>query len=161
MFESPSQRTSHEQGTGWVYITELENMANWLCDGDEASGTFRAATSSMDTFRGPAMVKRWIHALTTFEFETEFGGSSFSDTIERMVEGRRVRVPVGVAFETEVAARLAVMEQLAGLPDNYRCALLLKEGQGLSVERTAKVMGVSPASLRSVLYRARRALRSG
>ncbi len=161
MFESPSQRASHGQGTGWVYLAELENMAIWLCDGDEASASLRAATSSMDTFRGSAMVKRWIHALTTFEFETEFGASAFSDTLERLVEGRRVRLPNGIAFETEVAARLSVMEQLARLPDNYRCALLLKEGHGLSVERTAKVMGVSPASLRSVLYRARRSLRFG
>lgn len=135
-------------------------MSSWLCDGDEASAALRAATASMDTFRGSAMVKRWIHALTTFELEYEAGDSNFSDTLERMVEGRRVRAPVGIAFDSEITARLAVMERLADLPDNYRCALLLKEGQGLSVERTAKVMEVSPASLRSILYRARRSLRS-
>lgn len=160
MFESPSQRASLEQGTGWLYLRELENMSSWLCDGDEVSAELLAATASMDTFRGATMVKRWIHSLTTFEFECEAGDSDFSDILDRMVEGRRVRAPAGVAFDAEVAARLAIMERLAGLPDNYRCALLLKEGQGLSVERAAKVMGVSPASLRSILYRARRSLRS-
>lgn len=159
MFESPSQRASHEQGTGWVYLRELESMASWLCEGDESSVAIRDATRNMDTFRGQEMVKRWIHSLTTFEMETRRGESDFSDVLDRAVEGRRVRFSGGRAFDLEIGQRLRVLERLCTLPDNYRCALLLKEGHGLSVDKTAAIMGVSPGSLRSILYRARQNLR--
>ncbi|MEX2133753.1 MAG: sigma factor-like helix-turn-helix DNA-binding protein, partial [Acidimicrobiia bacterium] len=77
-------------------------------------------------------------------------------------EGRRQRgaVPAGPELDAEIFSRLEVLEYLCTIPDNYRCALLLKEGSGLTVERTAFLMGVSKASLRSILYRARGAIDS-
>ncbi len=159
MFESPSQRASQEQGNGWVYLGELENMASWLCEGSEASAAISAATRNMDTYRGQVMVKRWIHSLTTFEIVNRHNESYYSDLLDRAVDGRRVRFPSGRVFDQEIGTRLRVLERLCALPDNYRCALLLKEGHGLSVDKTAAVMGVSPGSLRSILYRARQSIR--
>jgi DNA-directed RNA polymerase specialized sigma24 family protein len=160
MFESPSHRPSLEQSTEWVYLHELENMSRWLTEGDEASPALRTATTTMDTFRGAEMVKRWIHTLNSFEVEQQFGLSGYSEILDHLIEGRRVRVTDTPDLAREVSARLVVLERLCALPDNYRCALLLKEGHGLSVERTAKVMGVSTASVRSILYRARQSLRT-
>jgi DNA-directed RNA polymerase specialized sigma24 family protein len=80
--------------------------------------------------------------------------------LDRLVEGRQSvdRRPSETSLVDEVAMRLRVLESLCTIPDNYRCALLLKEGSGLTVEKTALLMGVSKASLRSILYRARRSL---
>lgn len=58
-----------------------------------------------------------------------------------------------------IEVRIALLEALAALPDNYRCALLLKDGAGLTVGEVARVMGTSPSSARSVLYRARQTMR--
>lgn len=53
-------------------------------------------------------------------------------------------------YVNELTARMDVLENFAGLSDNYRCALLLKEGHGLTVEKTATLMESSTASLRSI-----------
>jgi DNA-directed RNA polymerase specialized sigma24 family protein len=60
---------------------------------------------------------------------------------------------------TEVELRKDLLDALATLPRNYTFALLLREGRGLSVGETARLMGTTPASVRSVLYRARQAIR--
>jgi len=97
--------------------------------------------------------------LTTIEVETHAGGQTYGDYFDRLLDGQRPIRPKNLIFQEELALRLEILERLSSLPDNYRCALLLKQGHGLSVDRTAVVMGVSQASVRSVLYRARQALR--
>jgi DNA-directed RNA polymerase specialized sigma24 family protein len=159
MYESPSQTPGFQEGNEWLYVEELESMAQWLCRGEESSAALADATRSIDTFREPDMVKRWIHDLTTAEVQNHLGEVACREFFDRTVAGRRPAHPRGRAFEEELAVRLGVLERLCSLPDNYRCAVLLKQGHGLSVERTAAVMGLSQASIRSILYRARQALR--
>lgn len=160
MFQSPSPH-SQTQGNEWEYLNELGAMAEWLCGGDEASSSLVLATEGMDTFRGPVMVSRWIHRLTTHEIEIDGEQSPFADYLERALDGRGGRLPGSRRLlDDELVARMSLMEKLCGVPDNYRTALLLKEGHGLTVEKTADLMGVSEASIRSVLYRARQLLRA-
>lgn len=161
MYQSPSRPDSYQEGTAWTYLRELDNMARWLCEGDEASEALDLATSSMDTFRGTEMVRRWVHTLTTFEAHCHFGVSKYAEVLDDLVTGRTGRIPRGPGFDSEVWYRIEVLDRLCGLPDNYRCALLLKEGHGLSVDRVAAVMGLTVASVRSILYRARQSLRAG
>jgi DNA-directed RNA polymerase specialized sigma24 family protein len=162
MFESP--QSSPQQGhsdhpAGWEYIDELEAIAEWLTTGTDRSPELAEAVSGMDTFRGADTVKRWLHNVASAHVSGAEAPGAFLD---RLVEGRRQRgaVPSGQALDAEISLRLGVLEYLCTIPDNYRCALLLKEGSGLTVERTALLMGVSKASLRSILYRARGAIDS-
>lgn len=162
MFESPQTfskqgRTDHP--AGWEYVDELEAMAEWLTSGPDRSPELAEAVAGMDTFRGTDTVKRWLHNVATAHLP---GAAVSNESLDRLVEGRgqRARLPTGRALDVEVSSRLAVLESLCTIPDNYRCALLLKEGSGLTVERTALLMGVSRASLRSILYRARRTIDS-
>lgn len=159
MYESPSQRSQLDQSNEWLYLREIGAMSQWLCRGDEASEALAEATKAIDTFRGPEMVRRWIHEVTSSELENSSGPSPYLDFLDRFVEGKRARHPANPAFREEIDFRLQVLERLCCLPDNYRCAVLLKQGHGLSVQRTAVVMGVSQASIRSILYRARQTLR--
>jgi RNA polymerase sigma factor (sigma-70 family) len=66
--------------------------------------------------------------------------------------------PEQAAMEAETRSR--VVGVLAGLPDRYRTAVLLKDGFGLTAEQVAAAMGVSVPAVRSVLHRARAALRA-
>ncbi len=162
MFESPqriSKEGRPEPPAGWVYVDELEAIAEWLTTGPDASPELAAAVSGMDTFRGVETVKRWLHNVASAHVSGAEVPAAFLD---RLVEGRRQRgaVPSVRAIGTETSLRLEILEYVCTIPDNYRCALLLKEGSGLTVERTALLMGVSKASLRSILYRARGAIDS-
>jgi RNA polymerase sigma-70 factor (ECF subfamily) len=64
-----------------------------------------------------------------------------------------------VEAAVEAETRRRVLAALAGLPDHYRTALLLKDGLGLPAEGVAQAMGVTVPAVRSVLHRARSALR--
>lgn len=134
-------------------------MAEWLTAGPDRSPELAEAVAGMDTFRGTDTVKRWLHNVATAHLP---GARESNESLDRLVEGKRHREghPTASAIDAEISLRLAVLESLCTIPDNYRCALLLKEGSGLTVERTAVLMGVSRASLRSILYRARRTIDS-
>lgn len=165
MFESPLQRAlsrfNSHQATEWDYANELANMADWLCAGPERSRALLEATSSLDTFRGSAVVKLWLHALVTFEVHLEGEGCSHDPYLDSVVVGNPSRGPGNRrGLDAELGERMGVLDGLATLSDNYRCALLLKEGHGLSVTQTAQLMGTSTAAARSILYRARLAIRS-
>jgi DNA-directed RNA polymerase specialized sigma24 family protein len=161
MFESPQQvpkQAPRGEAAAWEYLYELDAMAGWLTSGSDRSPGLTAAVAGMDTFRGPETVKRWIHNVAIAHLDAGPGAAALY--LDRLVEGRQSvdRRPSETSLVDEVAMRLRVLESLCTIPDNYRCALLLKEGSGLTVEKTALLMGVSKASLRSILYRARRSL---
>ena len=65
--------------------------------------------------------------------------------------------PEELAAEAE--ARRRVVRALAGMPDRYRTALLLRDGLGMGAEDLARAMGTSVPAAKAVLHRARRALR--
>ena len=161
MFESPIPHADPgTKATGWAYLNELEAMADWLAAGPDASPALAEAVHGLDTFRGAETVRRWLHQVTAAH--TRRSDSRSSNFLDALVAGRTPTVAASLVpgLENEVDGRFAVLEALCALPDNYRCALLLKEGHGLTVEGTARLMGVSTSSIRSILYRARRALRA-
>jgi len=59
----------------------------------------------------------------------------------------------------EAETRRQVLAALADLPDHYRTALLLKDGVALSAGEVATAMGITVPAAKSVLHRARAALR--
>jgi RNA polymerase sigma factor (sigma-70 family) len=65
--------------------------------------------------------------------------------------------PEEAALEAET--RRSVLAALAGLPDHYRTALLLKDGLGLRADGVAQAMGITVPAARSILHRAQSALR--
>lgn len=152
----------------WDYREDLQNLAQYLCrDPDDAEDVAHAAllkaVQNLDTFRGEASVRTWLHAITTNEcrmLRRRKSPTSLDDYLDQVVEGRLGPVepdPEELAIELET--RREVMDGLAALPGNYRCALLLKDGQGLTVGETARLMDTTPAAVRSILYRARQTLR--
>jgi RNA polymerase sigma-70 factor (ECF subfamily) len=82
--------------------------------------------------------------------------------LNHLRDGRRRPEPValierGTAATQEV--RFAVRQALAGLPDADRDVFLLRESVGLSYEEIAAATEMTPAAVRSRLYRVRLTLR--
>ncbi len=172
MVDALSPRTQRDKGTEWEYLDELDAMAEWLYQGDEASPALIAATESLDTFRGASSVRVWIHNVVSSRVQrARPDRASRDDDLDRYLDQRvalssshgRYAGPSThnpMTMRMQIGARMQVLEDLCRLPDNYRCALLLKEGANLSVSGTASLMKVSEGSLRSILYRARQNFRS-
>lgn len=165
MFDSPLQRAlsrfNSHQATEWDYAGELSTMADWLCHGSESSVALREATLALDKFRGRPTVKRWLHAVTTREVHAGRARCPHDLYLDSVVEGNPARGPGNRnGLDAEIHDRMLVLEGIAGLPDRYRCALLLKEGHGLTVAQTSNLLDSSQASVRSILYRARQLIRN-
>ena len=149
------------------YRLELESLAGHLLREPETRagagpGMLDKAMKSVGVSPGVGRLGWWLHRTASIEARRlDPRSAGVTDTcLDSVAAGdfdRHWSHPHDLARGVEV--RMGLLEALAGLPDNYRCALLLKDGAGLAVEEVARVMGTSPSSVRSVLYRARQAMR--
>lgn len=154
----------------WHYREDLERLARHLCrhpeDAEDVThSALLKATEKLDGFRGEASVRTWLHTITTNEcriLRRRKQPSSLDTLFDELVESESVRSdpdadPEEVAIELET--RREVLDAMSRLPDRYRCALLLKDGRELSLEETAGLMDTTIPGVKSLLYRARAALR--
>lgn len=56
--------------------------------------------------------------------------------------------------------RTALREALAGLPQAYRTAIVLRDFEGLSTQQAAQIVGISQAAFKSRLHEARLRMRA-
>lgn len=154
----------------WDYRGDLERLANYLCRHPEdaedvAHNALMKASEKLEGFRGEASVRTWLHTITTNEcrmMRRRKGPTSLDDLLDRAALTDRELGGAAVGPEElamELETRREVLEAIEGLPDRHRCAVLLKDGRGLSLEEVADVMGTSVPSVKSILYRARESLR--
>ena len=152
----------------WRYRADVWRLASQLCQHredaeDVTHSALLKAAQHLDGFRWEASLRTWLHRIATNEC--------------RMLRRRRVPLsldqlleeaatapqqPAGPGPEdaaVEADTRRRVVTALAGLPDRYRTAVLLKDGLGLPAEDVAAAMGITVPAARSVLHRARTALR--
>ena len=79
------------------------------------------------------------------------------------LRGRLATTMVEPSAEDAALARLEVkriVDAIAGLPDEQRTVLVLRDIQGLSGAATAQALGLSRAAMKSRLHRGRASLRS-
>lgn len=148
------------------YRLELESLARYLLEPGAFGGgdvTLPVAVGAIPGFVGVGSVRLWLHRIAASEAGRRRGarrGGMVDAYLDSLVAGRTAHRPLVVEpLAREIALRMRVLEAFASLPGNYRCALLLKDGEGLPVGQVARLMGTTAASARSVLYRARQALR--
>lgn len=149
----------------WQYRDELARLARRLCrdehDGEDvAHSALLKASQRIDGFRGESTVSTWLHTITLNEC--------------RMLRRRRVPVRLSevadvVDIDTKVDPEFLseeselleeVLTAVASLSERERCALLLREGQELSMVELADHMDLSVPAVKSLLYRARRSVRN-
>lgn len=154
----------------WDYRADLEKLAHYLCrhpqDAEDVThNALLKASEKLDDFRGEASVRTWLHTITTNEcrmLRRRRSPSSLDEIFESAATdqvnlGEDPVDPAEVAMELET--RREVLGAIGELPERYRCALMLKDGRGLSLEDTARLMDTTVPAVKSILYRARDALR--
>ncbi len=171
------ERVEAGAGAVWRYRDDVWRLARQLCrhreDAEDVThSALLKAAEHLDEFRWEASLRTWLHRIATNEC--------------RMLRRRKVPLSLDALLEqaataehrpsepaadqpgpeettveaaVEAETRRRVLAALAGLPDRYRTALLLKDGLGLRAERVAEAMGVTVPAVRSILHRARSALR--
>jgi len=146
----------------WSYRDELDSLTRHLCrerDSNDASAGVTLAGLSEES------VRDWLHGFTRAESRIRRPGATsvaVDSYLDEMVHERREFEPFNLdELAIEVELRKEVLDILFTLPRNYTFALLLREGRGSSLGEIARLMGTTHGSVRSVLYRARQAIRRG
>ncbi len=161
------KRTNHDV---WGYREDLARLARFLCQHPEDAedvthNALIKAAEKLDGFRGESSVKTWLHAVTSNEcrmLRRRRQTSSLDGLLDGVVDDQ-LMVDVTAMDPEELAVELEtrqeILEALATLPERYRCAIILKDGRDLTLEETAQLMGTTVPGIKSLLYRARAALR--
>ena len=148
----------------WDYRDQVARLARHLCrdpdDGEDvAHSALLKASERIDGFRGESTVETWLHTITLNEcrmLRRKRRPASLHQVGEP-VDIDEANDPEIVAEEAEL--RLEVLHALGRLNDRERCALLLREGQELSMEELAEHLELTVPAVKSLLYRARQSLR--
>jgi len=157
----------------WRYRADVWRLASQLCQHredaeDVTHSALLKAAQHLDGFRWEASLRTWLHRIATNECRMlrrrkvplsldellEEAATAPHQPAEPQASGLG---PEEAAVEAETRRR--VVAALAGLPDRYRTAVLLKDGLGLPAGDVAAAMGITVPAARSVLHRARAALR--
>ncbi|MGE5291765.1 MAG: RNA polymerase sigma factor [Micromonosporaceae bacterium] len=157
----------------WRYRDDVWRLASQLCrhheDAEDVThSALLKAAQHLDGFRWEASVRTWLHRIATNEcrmLRRRKAPLSLDELLEEAATAAhapaeppaRETGPEEAAVEADTRRR--VVSALAGLPDRYRTAVLLKDGLGLSAEQAAAAMGITVPAVRSVLHRARSQLR--
>lgn len=151
----------------WDYREDLQNVAavsmGEARSPDEGPSALYEALSRLQLPRGQAAVRNWLHSVVT---ATAMGaaGAGRVRPVDRYLDtavggySDPATAPPGQVAD-EIALRSRILDVIAAMPDRYQAALLLKDGHGLTVGQTASLLELSPAATRSILYRARGAVR--
>lgn len=172
-YARPVTRGSDPADAVWRYREDVWRLASQLCQHrqdaeDVTHSALLKAAQHVDGFRWEASLRTWLHRIATNEcrmlrrrklplsLEELLEQAATADSAPPEVPAQGPG-PEDLAVEAEERRR--VVAALAGLPDRYRAAVLLTDGLGLPAKEVAGVTGMSVPAVRSVLHRARAALR--
>jgi len=141
-----------------VFALSFRIMTNFEDAADIQQETFVRAWTKLKTFKRRAEFSTWLHRITVNLC---------------LSKKRRISVPVEPLDEEHLSAsesgvvscmektetRAVVQAAIAELPAQYRVLIVLREIEGRSGEEIAQIVGRSPDSVRTGLYRARQILK--
>ena len=135
---------------------------------DVAQEAFIKAYRALSSFRGDSAFYTWLYRIgintaknylvamgrrapTTTEFDSEE-----AETFDDADHLRDVNTPEAELLSKEIAQ--TVNNSMAGLPEELRTAITLREIEGLSYEEIATIMNCPIGTVRSRIFRAREAI---
>jgi len=152
-----------------VYSTAFAILGNEADAEDVAQEAVLKAFKHIRQFRGEARFSTWLIQITVNEARMR-RRKEHAEIMQPMVDHQDEdgsftprdfadwrEIPSETLERSEVRQRL--VEALASLGDKYREVFVLRDVQHLSIEETAKALGVSTASVKTRLLRARLMLR--
>lgn len=139
------------------------NIAGNHHDAEDAfQDSMIAAWQNLDRFRGEAKFGTWIYRVAANTAvsvvrrrKPNTDSVDFSDPAQSAATAEQFRSP---DFADRIATRDAVRAAIAGLPDDFRTALVLREFGDLTISDIASHEGVPEATVKTRLHRARRQL---
>jgi RNA polymerase sigma-70 factor (ECF subfamily) len=144
------------------YALALHLVGNEHDARDALQDAYLRAFRSVRKFRGDSSFATWLHRITvncSMTLVTKRRRSSHAvleDDLE-LAETRADSDPEAVAGTLEDRGRL--VKALAGLPDQMRMVIVLRDVYDLAHEEIARELGISQAAAKVRLHRARRCLR--
>jgi RNA polymerase sigma-70 factor (ECF subfamily) len=129
------------------------------------------AYQAIGGFRGEAKLSTWFARIVANEALERLRkrarraeivplqSSTALEELEQIPDTDMDKTPERSASRLEM--RRLLEAQIDSLPDEYRAVFMLRAVEEMSVEETAAVLGIPPATVRSRLFRARSLLREG
>ena len=135
---------------------------------DALQEAYVQAYHALASFRGEAKLSTWLARIVANEALMRLRKLSrraeivpiqpaTGHELEHVTDTDMHNAPDASAERKEM--RLALESQIDALPDNYRAVFMLRAVEELSVEETAAVLEIPPATVRTRFFRARSLLR--
>src|ERR1051325_1325302 len=136
---------------------------------DALQEAYMQAYRSLGTFRAEAKLTTWLarivanEALMRLRKQTRraeivpMQPAASADGLEQVMDSDMDKAPQASMERTEM--RRLLEAQIDALPEAYRAVFVLRAVEELSVEETAAVLELAPATVRTRLFRARSLLR--
>src|SRR3989442_7616577 len=135
---------------------------------DALQEAYVQAYHALASFRGEAKLSTWLARIVANEALMRLRKLSrraeivpiqpaSAQEVEQVSDTDMDNAPDASAERKEM--RLALESQIDALPDNYRAVFMLRAVEELSVEETAAVLEIPPATVRTRFFRARSLLR--
>ncbi len=151
---------------GFVYNLALRSLNSEQDAQDAAQEVFIKAWTSLGSFRGDSKFSVWLYRIT---------GNVCTDMLRRRnlntvsltmddSDGENVELEIADSAPTPHEAlekkerSKALQKALDSLPEDYRRAILLREGGGMSYDEIASATGVDIGTVKSRIFRARKKL---
>jgi RNA polymerase sigma-70 factor (ECF subfamily) len=145
------------------------------CEEDSADAVqdaFLAAFRSLDKFEGNSSLGTWLHrivvntCLTKLRAQSRSRAAALDELLPKFDETGHHTRPVhrweeeAVSQLTREETRMQVRACIDQLPEAYRTVLLLRDIEELDTNQTAHHLGITAATVKTRLHRARQALRT-
>ena len=157
----------------WAQAEDVARLARQLCGHPEdaedvAQSSLVKAAEHIAGFRGDATVRTWLHRITTNEcrmLRRRVLARSLDGLLEEHPGSAELLLLATADADPEALAERrtlgnAVLAAVAALPERQRVAFVLHEGGGLGISEVARRLDATVPAVRSLLVRARRAIRT-
>jgi RNA polymerase sigma-70 factor (ECF subfamily) len=155
---------------GKIYGHTLRLLGNKEDAEDVLQETFLNAFRGLEGFRGDSTFSTWIYRIATNNAlmrlrKAARGEQELNEelpppeSMKKQALASHILDPTDTLLEKEIVVELhKVIERL---PEKYRSIFLLRDVEEFSTEKTAEILGLSEAAVKSRLHRARLFLRQG
>lgn len=135
---------------------------------DAVQDAFISAWQAIGTFKGESSLYTWLHRITVNVCLARMRSSQFRNEVSIADENHEV----GIAYadlpaawsepspdmENRLAMRQSIERALKGIPEEFRTVLILRDVEDFSSREVAEQLGLSDATVRQRLHRARAAM---
>lgn len=127
---------------------------------DAAQEAFLRALGALDTYDPRRPFAPWLYQVARNVARNQIGSRAVRSAEPLPVRGREAPDPLPDRAAENAEMRDRLERALARLPEQRRTAFRLVEVEGMTTLEVARIMGISPGTVRSHVHHARRQLRT-